>query len=541
MAKTPLMHFLKRATRLAALEARGIDPGMFRSHSVSRRSVLAGTAAVTTTMFLPVPAGAVGARVAIVGAGLAGLTAARHLKRTFHIDADLYEGNTRVGGRCFTARGLFAENQIAEHGGELIDTDHHAIRRLAAELGLTLTDVLGAVPPHTKALYMFNGEPYDLADATLDWQPIYDLVQRQTRHIGKFNYKHSSRAAKHFDAMSISDWVHKFVPGGRRSQLGQLIENAFTEENALDADKQSALCAIPTLAEDPRDNFNLYYTDSDQHYHIEGGNDQIATLVAKELGARLISATALVAMKQLWDGRFRLSFAQGSNQFDKVYDRVILALPFSVMRVAVDFGRAGFRPLKVQAIETLPMGISCKTQLQFTARKWYEVGCNSEIRTPALAFNTTWDVTRGQPGKSGIFNFFAGGTEASRAGEMDESDLALLLMKEAAPLIPGLERLWNGLMIKNAWQFNPWSYGSYSSYQPGYQTTVLGVEREPEGNCFFAGEHTENQNGFLNSAVKSGLRAAREVASSLGAEAVPGAVQAAARMSAGDNAALVLH
>ena len=516
MARTPLMHFLKRATRVAALEAHGIDPATFRADSISRRGILAGTAAAATTMFLPVPAGAAAAKVAIVGAGLAGLTAARHLKRTFHVDADLYEGNTRVGGRCFSARGLFAENQIAEHGGELIDTDHIAIRRLAAQLGLKLTDVLGAVPRHTKALYLFNGKPYDLADATRDWQPIYDLVQRQTRHIGHFNYKHSSAAAKHFDSMSISEWVHKYVPGGRRSQLGELIQNAFTEENALDADKQSALCAVPTLAEDPRDNFNLYYTDSDQHYHIEGGNDQLATLMANEIGARLISATALVAIKQLSDGRFRLTFAQGANQFDKVYDRVILALPFSVMRVAVDFGRAGFRPLKEQAIETLPMGVSCKTQLQFTERKWYEVGCNSEIRTPALAFNTTWDVTRGQPGKAGIFNFFAGGTEAIRAGQMDDSDLALLLMKEASPLIPGLDQLWNGLMIKNAWQFNPWSYGSYSTYPPGYQTTVLGIEREPEGNCFFAGEQTVDQNGFLNSAVQSGIRAARDVAESLG-------------------------
>jgi len=53
------------------------------------------------------------------------------------------------------------------------------------------------------------------------------------------------------------------------------------------------------------------------------------------------------------------------------------------------------------------------------------------------------------------------------------------------------------------------------TYKPGYQTTVVGIEREPEGNCFFAGEHTENQNRFLNSAVQSGLRAAREVAASI--------------------------
>jgi monoamine oxidase len=509
------MQFLKRATRMAAIEARAEDGSLARGTRVTRRDALAGAAAFGTSMFLPLPVSAAGVKIAIVGAGLAGLTAA-HEFRKMGLHADVYEGNTRVGGRCFSARGLFAENQIAEHGGELIDTDQKAIQRLARELGLKLTDVLAAIPPGTEARYLFNDEPYNLHRATHDWKPIFHTVQKQSKAIGDFNYKQSTDTAKFYDAMSISDWVQQTVPGGRRSQLGQLIENAFTEENALDADQQSALCAIPTLAEDPKDNFNLYYTDSDQHYHIEGGNDQIATIIANEIGARLISATALTAIKQLSDGRFRLTFAQATSQFDRTYDRVILAIPFSVMRAGVDFSKAGFSTLKVQSINTLLMGVSCKTQLQFTRRKWYEVGCNSEIRMPAVGFDTSWDVTRGQPGKAGIFNFFAGGTQAIQAGEMDDNSLALLLMQQAEPLIPGLKDLWNGLMIKNAWQFNPWSYGSYSTYQPGYQTTLLGIEAKPEGNCFFAGEHTENQNGFLNSAVQSGNRVAREVADSLG-------------------------
>ena len=65
------------------------------------------------------------------------------------------------------------------------------------------------------------------------------------------------------------------------------------------------------------------------------------------------------------------------------------------------------------------------------------------------------------------------------------------------------------------WKENPWSLGGYSYYQPGYQTTVVGIEKEPEGNCFFAGEHTASQNAFLNSGVKTGMRAARQVSASL--------------------------
>ena len=93
--------------------------------------------------------------------------------------------------------------------------------------------------------------------------------------------------------------------------------------------------------------------------------------------------------------------------------------------------------------------------------------------------------------------------------------LASAVMSNAAPITPGLSEIWTGLMIKDAWKNNPWSLGSYSYYSPGYQTTVLGIEREREGNCFFAGEHTADQGGFLNSGVQTGLRAAREVIASL--------------------------
>jgi len=58
------------------------------------------------------------------------------------------------------------------------------------------------------------------------------------------------------------------------------------------------------------------------------------------------------------DGRFRLILANGAGTFDHVYDRVILTIPFAVMRAAVDFAKAGFSPLKVQSINALQMGAS---------------------------------------------------------------------------------------------------------------------------------------------------------------------------------------
>jgi monoamine oxidase len=194
---------------------------------------------------------------------------------------------------------------------------------------------------------------------------------------------------------------------------------------------------------------------------------------------------------------------------------VILAIPFSVMRVAVDYKQAGFRPLKNRAIATLPMGASTKFQLQFARRIWTDVGCNGEMRVPSQTFQTTWEVSRAQPGTRGILNFFSGGTRAINAAKTDAVTLASTVMGNAALITPNLSGNWTGLMIKDAWSDNPWSLGGYCYFQPGYQTTLLGIEREREGNCFFAGEHTAEQAAFLNSGVQSGLRAAREVIASL--------------------------
>ena len=497
LADQPRRRLLKGAAGFGAAAALGLRPS-------------AGAAAGT-------PAGT-GARVAVVGAGLAGLTAAYRLKQA-GFDPVVFEGNTRLGGRCYTARDAFRGGQIAEHGGEFIDTDHYPIRQLAKDLGLTLYDVLAAQPPGAIPVYRFNGERYTLADATRDFGPLYQSLKGQSAAIGSgYNYRYSTAAAKRFDAMTLRQWIAATVPGGLTSKLGQLIDNAFTEENGADTDRQSALNAIGTLADDPRDGFDLYYTDSDQRFRVLGGNDQIPTLLGRALGAAVRTGTALTAVRQRGDGKVWLTLARDGAVTDAAFDRVVLALPFSVMRAAVDLSGAGFSDLKRRSIETLGMGASVKFQLQFERRLWNDLGCNGEIRRVSPAFQTTWDATRGQGGQQGVMNFWSGGSQAAfDAGVPDRHALARLCLAGADEILPGLPRLWNGLSTLDVWSRNPWSLGSYSFYPPGYQTSLLGVEGIPEGNVFFAGEHTWAQAGYLNAGVASGDRAANQIRASLAA------------------------
>jgi monoamine oxidase len=126
-----------------------------RAGRLRRRELLAGGAGLAVAGALskvPLARAATAPRIVIVGAGLAGLTCAYRLKQA-GITAKVYEASERVGGRCWTIRDYFADKQIAEHGGELIDQGHTQIRQLAQSLGRKLDNLLSAGVYWSEALY----------------------------------------------------------------------------------------------------------------------------------------------------------------------------------------------------------------------------------------------------------------------------------------------------------------------------------------------------------------------------------------------------
>jgi len=96
-------------------------------------------AAINEALVSAVPSFSLRSRV--FGAGLACLTCAYRLQQAGLV-ADVFEGSSRIGGRCWTGRGDFAEGQIYEHGGELIDNSHIDMKQLVQELGFTLDKIV---------------------------------------------------------------------------------------------------------------------------------------------------------------------------------------------------------------------------------------------------------------------------------------------------------------------------------------------------------------------------------------------------------------
>ena len=173
MARTPLAGAIQTACATISEERRTTRGRFVRD---------AGLAAASLTALgrLAGPARAAGApRIVVVGAGLAGLCTADALRQAGYA-ATVYEASSRVGGRCWTLRGAFADGQIVEHGGELIDQSHTAIRQLAQGLGLKLDNLLRAEPAGTEMGGYFDGAAYSYAQMSVDlngaWQKIHKDV-----------------------------------------------------------------------------------------------------------------------------------------------------------------------------------------------------------------------------------------------------------------------------------------------------------------------------------------------------------------------------
>jgi monoamine oxidase len=276
---------------------------------------------------------------------------------------------------------------------------------------------------------------------------------------------------------------------------------------------------VALLRASPRDRFSPY-EESDQRYHVRGGNERIAQALGEKLGDRVVTSQRLLAIHRRGDGRYRLTFARDHATRDEIADRVVLALPFPLLE-QVDLDGAALRPRKASAIHELGMARNTKLQLQFSDRFWTRVACNGETRVEGT-YQTSWEVTRAQGGVAGVLNFYSGGSTATRAGEGEPEERARDALADLERALPGISSAWNGRVIRNAWDRHPWSRGSYSLFKPGQYTAFNGILHEREGGLHFAGEQSsEAWQGYMNGAVESGQRAAREIVVATGVRRAP--------------------
>ena len=482
------------------------------SFSASRRDFLKLAAASLAAVVVhpTINAFAAGPRIGIVGAGLAGLTTAYRLKQAGYTST-VFEASDRIGGRCWTGRGAFNDGQIYEHGGELIDTGHTQTKQLAQELGLDLDDLTTAETNGTEMLGYFDGQPYTFTQATNDlkaiWQQIHNDISAASYPTLWNSY---TQRGWELDHMSITDWINAYVPGGMASKLGQLLDVAYNIEYGAECNVQSSLNMLYLLGYAGPGQLRIF-GKSNEKYHVRGGNDQMVTRMANALTGQVQLGQELVAVKSNNNGTYTLSFKSGKKITDQVFDQVVLALPFSILRNSVDFSKAGFETLKQTAINQMGMGTNSKMHVQFSQRYWDTLGNNGETYSDR-GYQNTWHVTRAQAGASGILVDYTGGNIGASFGTGTPSSRAQQFLAQIEPVLPGISQYWNGKATIDFWTGYQWTRGSYSYWKVGQYTQFSGMERLRQGNCHFAGEHTSiDFQGYLNGAIESGERVSDEI------------------------------
>jgi len=482
------------------------------AHSSSRRDFLKLAAASFAAVALqPVTRSfAAGPRIGVVGAGLAGLTTVYRLKQAGY-SSTVFEASDRVGGRCWTGRGVFDDGQIYEHGGELIDTGHTQIKQLAQELGLDLDNLSTAETNGTEMVSYFDGQSYSFTQATNDlktiWQQIHNDISAASYPTLWNSY---TQRGLQLDHMSITDWINAYVPGGMSSKLGQLLDVAYNIEYGAECNVQSSLNMLYLLGYAGPGQMRIF-GKSNEKYHVRGGNDQVATRMADALSGQIQFGQELLAVRKNLNGTYTLSFKNGKKITDQIFDQVVLALPFSILRNSVDFSKAGFESLKQTAIREQGMGTNSKLHVQFSQRYWDTLDNNGETYSDT-GYQNTWHVTRAQAGASGILVNYTGGNIGASFGTGTPSSRAQQFLSQIEPALPGISQYWNGKATIDFWTGYQWTRGSYSYWKVGQYTQFSGMERLRQGNCHFAGEHTSiDFQGYLNGAVESGERVVDEI------------------------------
>jgi monoamine oxidase len=529
MARTPLLRSIQDLARDArASKTTGIPIDEIRDiraeRKPSRRRFLGATAAGAAALALPGRARARTAqpRITIIGGGIAGLTCALTL-RDHGFEPTVYEASGRVGGRMFSNTGYFAANQISEWCGELIDTGHKTIRKLAQRFSLPLDDLHAAEPAGSDEIYLFDGRYYPKTQANADFLDITDIVQADLDSAPfPTTFDSFTPEGLALDRLSVRDWIESRVPGGIGSPLGQLLDVAYNIEYGAETTIQSSLNLLYLLGFQLASSQFDVFGESDERFHIRGGNQRLPEEIASSLDDAVVTGHKLVRLAQTPNGRYCCTFERGNTTLDILTDFVVLAMPFAVL-ANVDTQNAGFEALKLRAIAEQGRGHNGKLSMQFQRRDWLGLGpwpgASNGSSYAGTGYQAGWEVTRAQPGTTGIQVLYSGGnvTDAMRSTSpfATVSDTKVLQdvqrgLGQLAPVFPNL--IWNGLATESLSHKSPFFGASYSFWKVGQYTDFAGSEGVPQGGVHFCGEHTSVEfQGFMEGGASTGEQTAQDL------------------------------
>ena len=516
MSKTSLLQTLQQAYHLATLANRWQIPPAealqrYQQQLISRRQLfkasLMATGALTAVALHNQTTVAKEPKetVLIVGAGIAGLTAGYYLQQA-GIPIRIVEASNRVGGRIRSQPQAVGTPKTIELGGEFIDSGHQTIRKLAQELGLEVVDLFASDTGLNSEIRWFEGKSIPASQLVTAFMPLAKQIAADVKAAGEVTYKSANARAKKLDRLSISDYLQKYCPD---PVLRHFIEVAYNNEYGLPVQQQSALNLLLLIGRDPAK--LEIFGSSDQRYYIKGGNQQITDRLAAKLANFIETNTSLESIRSTPNGRYKVNSRQQGRSQEQAYERVILALPFSILRqinVEVELPK-----VKQAAIQELGYGTNTKLITGYRDRLWRtKYGSNGQVFGELNLLSETWESARYSSVNQGAIVNFTGGELGRKLAKTQPNIASREFIADLQKIFPGVKDSYLDKSIITNWIDSPYSRGSYACYLVGQWTKFAGAEGERVKNLFFAGEHCSLEaQGYMEGGCGTGAAVAKEI------------------------------
>lgn len=399
-------------------------------------------------------------RVAIIGAGFAGLAAADHLV-SHGVDVVVLEARDRVGGRVWSQ--TLPGGWVIERGAEFILPDDRVIRSTARRLGLSLFEkgtTYGDREPR-------GGEPLDRPTLEAAFMRIREAL-RSGRLTGRL-------VPAALDALDL--------PAAAREAIIARID-VSTAYPASDQDAAILLEGATTLG--------TFAT-----YSVAGGNQRIADALAARLDGRVRLSTPV--HRVVWSaGAVRLGTAAG----DVEADHVIVAVPAAVLP-GIAFEPSIPDPLG-RALAAVRTGQAAKLFLPLRRPS----APSAVLSVPERYWTFTQSAPGGEP--LPILAAFAGSADAlDRLRVADGPATWAASVRRLRPELDVAPE--DDGVVLSTWRDDPWAGGAYSARSASSPLADRILTR-PAGRLRFAGEYTAGPfHALMEGALRSGLRAARGI------------------------------
>jgi len=445
------------------------------------------------------------ADVAIVGAGLAGLSAARDLRAAGH-RVTVLEAQDRVGGR--TLNHEFDNGDVIEIGGQWVGPTQDRLYALAAELEVEhfpTWDQGENLLHQGGKLTRYEGETFGLpAHVLADLALAQWRIGRLARSI-PLEAPWSAGRARRLDSETAAAWIRRNV----RTALGRaflrvVIEAVF----AAEPEDISMLHFLFYLHSGGNLDLVTRTGGGAQESRFVGGSQELSIRLAARLGDTVRLEHPVLSISQ------RASEAVLGGEWGSLgAKRVIVAIPPAVI------GRISFDPplsgLRAQLYAKMPPGYVIKCIARYERPFWRERGLSGQAASADLAVTMTFDNSP-RDGSYGVLVGFLEGAHGRRAGLLEPERRRESVLDCFATYF-GLEAREPLEYVDQDWAQEEWIRGGYGAHMgPGVWTGYGQLLRRPEGLISWAGADTSAVwNGYMDGAIRSGELAARQTAESL--------------------------